>query len=33
MDNYEKFLPQLKKQTLDLTEHFFSAKKLLEQIN
>jgi glycosyltransferase involved in cell wall biosynthesis len=32
MDHYEQFLPQLRKQTLDLTERFFSAGKLLEMI-
>jgi len=32
MDNYEKFLPQLRKQTKDLTDNFFSADKLLERI-
>ena len=32
MDNYKSRLPKLKKQTLDLTEHFFSAKVLLENI-
>jgi glycosyltransferase involved in cell wall biosynthesis len=32
MDNYTKFLPKLNKQTYDLTEHFFSASKLLENI-
>jgi hypothetical protein len=32
MDNYDKFLPQLNKQRLDLTEHFFSAKGLLGNI-
>ncbi len=33
MENYDKFLPQLKKQTDALTEYFFSAGKLLEKIN
>jgi hypothetical protein len=32
MNHYEQFLPQLRKQTSDLTEHFFSAGKLLEMI-
>jgi hypothetical protein len=32
MDNYDKFLPQLRKQTKDLTDNFFSADKLLERI-
>jgi glycosyltransferase involved in cell wall biosynthesis len=32
MENYDKFLPQLNKQTANLTEHFFSANKLLENI-
>ena len=32
MDNYEKLLPTLKKQTHDLTEKFFSATGLLENI-
>jgi hypothetical protein len=32
MDNYEKFLPQLRKQTLDLTNQFFSADVLLDRI-
>jgi glycosyltransferase involved in cell wall biosynthesis len=32
MTNYDKFLPQLNKQTADLTEYFFSANKLLENI-
>jgi hypothetical protein len=32
MDNYEKFLPQLRKQTQDLTEQFFSANGLLERL-
>jgi glycosyltransferase involved in cell wall biosynthesis len=32
MDNYEKFLPTLRKQTRDLTEQFFSATKLLENL-
>jgi len=33
MDNYEKFLPQLKKQTRDLHEQFFSAKELVRQFS
>ena len=32
MDHYETRLPMLKKQTQSLTEHFFSANKLLENI-
>ncbi len=32
MNNYEKFLPTLRKQTQDLTDNFFSANKLLEMI-
>ncbi len=32
MDNYEKFLPMLKKQTLSLSENFFSANNLYEQL-
>jgi len=32
MDNYEKFLPTLRKQTQDLTTNFFSANGLLENI-
>jgi hypothetical protein len=32
MTHYEKRLPQLRKQTHDLTEQFFSAGKLLEMI-
>jgi hypothetical protein len=32
MDHYETRLPMLKKQTESLTEHFFSAGKLLENI-
>ena len=32
MTHYEKRLPQLKKQTQDLTEHFFSATTLLENL-
>jgi len=32
MDNYEKFLPTLQKQTHDLAENFFSAKGLYEQL-
>ena len=33
MENYDKFLPQLKKQTEDLTKHFFSARGILDNIN
>ena len=32
MDNYDKFLPTLRKQTKDLTDNFFSADNLLERI-
>jgi len=32
MDNYEARLPKLKQQAENLTEHFFSADKLLENI-
>jgi len=32
MENYDKFLPSLNKQVWDLTEYFFSATKLLENI-
>ena len=32
MDNYDKFLPQLNKQTQELTAHFFSATQLLERL-
>jgi hypothetical protein len=32
MTHYEKRLPQLRKQTHDLTEQFFSADKLLENL-
>ena len=32
MTNYDQMLPQLNKQTANLTEHFFSANKLLENI-
>jgi hypothetical protein len=32
MENYNKYLPQLQKQTQDLTEQFFSATALLESI-
>jgi len=32
MTHYEKRLPQLRKQAQDLTEHFFSANKLLENL-
>jgi hypothetical protein len=33
MDNYTKFLPTLRKQSLDLTEHFFSAGNLLKNLD
>jgi hypothetical protein len=33
MTNYDKFLPSLNKQALDLTENFFSATELLKRIN
>ena len=32
MENYNKFLPQLRKQANDLTEHFFSCNNLLKNI-
>jgi hypothetical protein len=32
MDNYDKFLPQLRKQTRDLTEQFFSANGLYNNL-
>jgi len=32
MTHYEKRIPQVRKQALDLTEYFFSADKLLENI-
>lgn len=32
MENYEKFLPQLKKQTQHLAENFFSARGLYDQL-
>jgi hypothetical protein len=32
MDNYDKFLPQLRKQTRDLTEQFFSAEGLYNNL-
>jgi len=32
MDNYETRLPKLQQQSDNLTEHFFSATKLLENI-
>ena len=32
MTNYDKFVPTVRKQTSDLTEHFFSANKLLGNI-
>ena len=31
--HYEKRLPQLKKQTADLSKYFFSSDKLLENIH
>ena len=31
MNNYEKFLPTLRKQTTDLTERFFSCQELLKR--
>jgi hypothetical protein len=33
MDNYDKFIPQLRKQTRDLRDNFFSATGLYEHIN
>ena len=33
MDNYDKFLPMLRKQTADLTNNFFSANELLERLS
>jgi glycosyltransferase involved in cell wall biosynthesis len=33
MNNYESQLPELQRQAQSLTEHFFSAKHLLENIN
>ena len=33
MDNYDKFIPQLRKQTRDLGDNFFSATGLYEHIN
>jgi hypothetical protein len=32
MDNYEKFLPSLNKQTESLKNHFFSCNTLLEKL-
>ena len=32
MDNYDKFLPQLRKQTRDLTDNFFSANGLYNNL-
>jgi hypothetical protein len=32
MTHYEKRLPQLRKQTQELTDYFFSANQLLENI-
>jgi hypothetical protein len=32
MENYDKFLPQLKKQTFDLTSEFFSCDSLIKNI-
>jgi len=32
MTNYDKQLPQLQKQTQDLTDYFFSANELLKHI-
>jgi hypothetical protein len=32
MDNYGKFLPMLKKQTQDLTDNFFTANGLYQQL-
>jgi hypothetical protein len=32
MDNYQKFIPQLRKQTYDLTDRFFSASILINNI-
>ena len=32
MENYQSFLPELHKQTIDLSENFFSAKGLYEQL-
>lgn len=32
IENYEAYLPALKKQTTDLTQRFFSASKLLENL-
>jgi hypothetical protein len=32
MENYEKFIPTLRKQTEDLTEQFFSCNNLLNKL-
>jgi hypothetical protein len=32
MDNYDKFLPELRKQTQHLTEHYFSAQGLYDNL-
>ena len=32
MDNYERFIPKVKQQSQDLTEHFFSAGELLKWV-
>lgn len=32
MDNYEKFLPMIRKQTQDLTDNFFTANGLYQQL-
>ena len=32
MENYDKFLPQLKKQTFDLTQQFFSCDSLIKML-
>ena len=33
MENYDKFLPTLEKQTQDLSKKFFNANNLLEEIS
>ncbi len=33
MDNYDRFLPQLRKQTRDLTDHYFSANGLYNNLS
>jgi hypothetical protein len=33
MENYEKFLPSLNKQVVELKNHFFSCDKLLEMLD